>query len=134
MKIIIFMLILFIQIQAQSLTYPNGKTEQFVLQIDKSRLLNSNPNRVYYKNGIISDKTRYEDTRKIYVSFKDENNLEQFARKYDLKILKITNRKFHTVLFEMQNKNDVIALCTLINKNKNVRYAKPHWKAPRYLK
>jgi hypothetical protein len=131
MKIIIFILIWIGQIEAESLIYPNGKVEHFTQHIDKSRALKNN---IYYKNGIISNKTRYYDTRKIYVSFGGSRDLTEFCQKYNLKFLKITNKKFYTALFELQNNIDIITLCSKINVNENIRYAKPHWKTPRILK
>ncbi len=131
MKIIIFILIWISQIEAESLSYPNGQVEHFTQHIDKSRAIK---NRVYYKNGIISVKTRYQDTRKIYVSFGKSRDLTKFYQRYQLKFLKITNQKFYTVLFEIQDNNDVIKICSKINADENVRYAKPHWKSPRILK
>ncbi len=134
MKVIIFIILVALQMQAQFLTYPNGKVEKFVLQSDKSRTILSNQNRIYYKNGIKSKRMRYEDTRKLYVSFGKERDLVLFSQKYNLKVVKITNQKFYTVLFALRDNSDIIVLCSKINVNEKVRYAKPHWKAPRYTK
>ena len=131
MKIIIFILLLVINITAESLIYPNGRVEHFTMKQDKSRAIQ---NKVYYKNGIISVKTRYQDTRKIYVSFGSPRDLTEFSQRYKLKLLKITNQNFYTVLFEVKNSSDIITLCSTINTNENVRYAKPNWKTPRLLK
>ena len=128
MKIILFILIFIIQAEAVILIYPNGKKEYFIPKVEKSKSLS---NKVYYKNGLVSKKTQYEDTREIYISFGEKKNLAKFLNKYNLKLLKTTNEKFYTSLFEIKDNSDVISLCSKINKNEKVRYAKPNWKAPK---
>lgn len=128
MKTVILSIVLIANLQAASLTYPNGKVEYFTAE--KSRSLH---NRIYYRNGLINKKTTYQDSREIYVSFKTLKNLKQFSQKYQLKPIKITNQKFNTVLFKLHNSTDVLKLCSEINKNQNVRYAKPNWRAPRII-
>jgi len=131
MRIAIFILFTILNIKAESLIYPNGKVELFKPKVEKSRSIK---NKIYYKNGIQSRKTQYQDTRKIYVSFGKEVDIDNFAKKYHLKILHITNKIFYTVLFEVLDDKDIIVLCSEINLNEDVRYAKPNWKAPKYLK
>jgi hypothetical protein len=131
MKIIIFISFIILTLNSQILVYPNGKTEIFDHQLDKSRTMK---NRIYYKNSIKSRKTQYQDTRKIYVSFGKKVNIDNFTKKYHLQVLKLTNDKFYTYIFKILDNSDVISLCSKININENIRYAKPNWKAPKYLK
>ncbi len=133
MKIFILITMLILQIEAQSLIYPNGGEEKFVLKIDKNRAFNKKE-KIYYKNGLISPKTEYKDTRKLYISFGKVVDIDYFSQKYGLKFLKITNKKFYTALFKLKDSRDIIEVCSQINKNENIRYAKPNWKAPRGLK
>ena len=130
MKIVLILLFILIAVEAKELIYPNGKHESFILESKKSRSID-NSHRIYYKHGVVSDKTAHEDTRKLYVSFGKVVDIEQFAKKYRLKFLKITNKKFYTVLFFLKDERDIIELCSQINIHEKIRYAKPHWKAPR---
>ena len=129
MKTILFLLLILLQANAVILTYPDGKKEFFIQQDDKSRALTD---RSYYKNGVVSRRTLFQDTRKIYVSFKALADIEQFKMKYNLIMLKETNEMFHTYLFEIKGKVDVVELCSIINQKEQVRYAKPNWKSPRF--
>ena len=129
MKTILFLLIFLLQAKAVILTYPDGKKEFFVQEDSKSRGLE---NRAYYKNGRVSKKTLFKDTRKIYVSFKELMDIEKFKIKYNLTMLKETNEMFHTYLFEIKGMADVVELCSSINQQEDVRYAKPNWKSPRF--
>jgi hypothetical protein len=129
MKTIIFLLLLLLQANAVILTYPDGKKEFFIEQDNKSRALND---RAYYKNGVVSKRTLFKDTRKIYVSFKELADIEKFKNKYNLIMLKETNEMFHTYLFEIKSMADVVELCSTINQQEEVRYAKPNWKSPRF--
>lgn len=130
MKIVLFLLIYIFSIYAQDLIYPDGSVEQFTSSEDKSRSIN----KVYYKNGIVSPKTSYIDTRKIYVSFGEKRDIKAFSKRYQLQFLKVTNKKFYTVLFALENNADLLLTCSMINQNEDVRYAKPHWRSPRSLK
>ena len=95
MKTILFLLIFLLQAKAVILTYPDGKKEFFVQEDSKSRGLE---NRAYYKNGRVSKKTLFKDTRKIYVSFKELADIEKFKNRYNLIMLKETNEMFHTYI------------------------------------
>ncbi len=130
MKTVLILLSILITVEAKDLIYPNGKHETFILDSKKSRSID-NQNRIYYKHGVVSNKTAHKDTRKLYVSFGKTVDIKQFAKKYRLKFLKITNKKFYTALFLVKDKRDIIELCSQININEKIRYAKPHWKAPR---
>ncbi len=130
MKIALILTMILTFMSAKDLIYPNGRYEAFILKKDKSRGVNSN---IYYKNGLISPKTEYKDTRKLYVSFGKEVNIDLFCKKYFLKFIKITNQKFYTALFVVEDSRDIVDLCSNINQHEEIRYAKPNWIAPRRL-
>ena len=114
MKFFFILVFTFMALLANDLVYPNGKHERFL--VDKKSRSIDGQNRVYYKNGVISPKMAYQDSRKLYVSFGKSVDIEKFAKKYRLKFLKITNKKFYTALFSIEDSRDIIDLCSLIIK------------------
>ena len=131
MKKLLLILIMILQAKAVILVYPDGKKEYFVPKDKQSRAM---VDKVYYKNGAVSKKSMYKDTRKIYISFKDSADINRFEDKYNLNLIKETNEMFHTYLFDIKSSVDVVELCSKINKENDIRYAKPNWKAPRFTK
>jgi hypothetical protein len=117
---------------SNDLVYPNGKHERFLVD-KKSRSINTQ-HRVYYRHGIISPKTACKDSRKLYVSFGKSVDIQKFAKKYKIKFIKMTNKKFYTALFLVEDSRDIIDLCSLINKSEDIRYSQPHWNSSRNLK
>lgn len=131
-KICFMMLAGFLTVHAAQLIYPNGQTEYFTKAVTKQRALHEQ--RYYYKNGIKDRKHRYLDTRRIFVSFGGKRELKKFMQRYSLSFIKVVNPYFYTVLFHVDSDADVITLCSEINLNEKVRYARPNWRAPRILR
>ena len=139
MKTILFLLMLMIQAEAVILTYPNGEKEFFIHKDEMNNIyaggiIRSLRDRVYYKNGVVSKKTLLKDTREIYVSFKSPTDLVRFQYRYNLGLIKKTNEMLNTYLFKIKNSYvDVVELCSKINREKEIKYAKPNWKLPKFV-
>jgi hypothetical protein len=127
-----------IQAEAVILTYPNGNREFFIHKneinsIYEGGISKALSDRAYYKNGVVSKKTLFKDSREIYVSFKNSIDLEMFKNKYNLSLLKEINEIPSTYLFKIQDRYvDVVELCSAINQGKDIKYAKPNWKLPKF--
>jgi hypothetical protein len=127
-----------IQAEAVILTYPNGNREFFIHKneinsIYEGGISKALSDRAYYKNGVVSKKTLFKDSREIYVSFKNSIDLEMFKNKYNLSLLKEINEIPSTYLFKIQDRYvDVVELCSAINQRKDIKYAKPNWKLPKF--
>ena len=128
MKNMILITLLTLQILgAAELIYPDGKKEQYIAA-KADRSTDSTAGRYLHKKRI------YQDTGTIYVSFGEHSFDRIFLQKYHLKFLKETNPTFHTVLFRVLDKRDIVALCSEINLQEAVRYARPNWKSLRGLR
>ncbi len=124
---IFLILALSVNLFAVDLVYPNGKIENFIpLKSDRSFVENV---RTYLKND-----QKYEDTRVIYISFGKNEDLKEIAKKYNLEFIKFTNQNLNTALFQLNDQVDIVKLCSQINQNENIRYAKPNWKRVRLLR
>ncbi len=109
------------------LLYPNGKIETFSL-LKKSKSTKKTQT-IYIKNN-----RKYIDTRTIYISFGKKTDIENFVKKYDLIFIKFTNSSLYTAMFAVKYNKEILKLCSLINQNEDIRYAKPNWKRKRLLK
>jgi len=120
-------LILMTNLFAVDLIYPNGKTQSFIPL--KSGRSVADKSKTYLKNG-----QRYEENSIIYISFGKNENIKYIAKKYNLEFIKYTNKSLNTALFRLKENVDIVELCSRINQNENIRYAKPNWKRVRLLR
>ncbi len=91
----------------------------------------------YYKNGIVSSKSCYIQTGNIFVSFKNNKNMnvKKFADDNNLTIIRSINRLYKTVLFKVLNHNtDIINIVNNINKRYPNLKAEVEWIRPRMLR
>ncbi|MCP4755644.1 MAG: hypothetical protein GY866_32675 [Proteobacteria bacterium] len=91
---------------------------------------------VYYRNGIVSESTRFIPTGKILISFGKNNRTDysQFATENNLIFIREINRLYHTGLFRQVGSDDLIEQVNRLNQLPEVRTAKPDWISPRRLR
>ncbi len=118
---------------AQTLHLPDGSAVHFLFSKKQLRTLHAP--RIYYKNAIVANGTRFVDTRKIIVRFHeevDQTELAEFAKRYRLKLLKDIGGA-GLYLFRVDSEEEIITLCNCINTQESVDYARPNWHRTRRL-
>jgi len=89
----------------------------------------------YYQNGIISQESCYRQTGNIFISFKEKDiNIEEFAQYHNLKVLKLVNPLYKTILFKVESKQEIIEVVNNINKKYKNIYARVEWITPRNIR
>ena len=118
----------------------NESSKKFIkFDATNSRVLDNTSfnKKCYYKNGIVSTRSCYIQTGNIFVSFKNNKNIdiEKFAHDNNLTTIRSINRLYKTVLFKVLNHNtDIINIVNDINKKHPNLKAEVEWITPRTLR
>jgi len=91
----------------------------------------------YYENGIVSSSSCYIQTGNIFVSFKNNKNidLEQFAKENNLTMVKLVNPLYKTILYRVADTNvEIVKLVNSINKKYKKLNARVEWITPRKIR
>ena len=85
----------------------------------------------YYKNGAVSEMTRYVTDDRIQIAFSGTVDIAAFEKKYALKRI-VTLRK-NIYVFENHSTLDDVELCSQLWEEKNIEYARPLFKSKKRL-
>ena len=133
MRLILFLALLLSPLLSQGDAYAYKETKNhfvyFVKLADVGKAPQSTTGEkayTYYKNGVISDTTRYVTDDRIQVAFAQPADLTVFEQKFSLKRIASLSPTVH--IFENRSLLDDVELCSQLWEEEGIEYARPLFK------
>ncbi len=80
----------------------------------------------YYKNGVISDRSRFVTNDRIQIAFSATPDITQFEQEFSLKRIAILKKNL--MIFENHSDFDDVELCSKLWEEPGIDYARPLFK------
>lgn len=120
----------FVEAQSDRMT---AAVESKAATVKRRAGASSQAGRVFYRDGVVSDATRYITTGRVIVRFgnrTDAVDLDAFALMHGLRLLRVINARSGRALFCNESDKNDIQVVREIMLDGAVRYAEPDWVLP----